>query len=515
MVVRFSSELLFRLPPALWIATGAAAAFYTFPLLHSGAYASASWGRIIFGCALLLFMLTGFLQALSHPSVSAASTAPRKLSRLVIALSAGLALGVAAAASLPGPCRLGLENNAVIALSGTLKDDPRVFSGGRGMGTLDLKTSAAAGGVRASAAGTLPVFFPEEVIPKLKEFGRGCEIFIDGKLVDGNRGLFFTATSVHVLKSASRLELFRTGIRRTLLAKFGVSNSNTAPAKGAAWGGLASALLLGVRDDLDVDLAADFRDAGCSHVLALSGFHLALISGILAFFLRRPLGLKGASIAGALFIIFYVFIAGAQPSLLRSAIMYLLGCFAVFAKLKKKPLILWALAFILQLVVQPESALSISFILSYLALGGILIVNPIVYEMCRGRLPEFLSGGLSVSIGAFITTAAVTGHFFGVLRPVGIVAGLLVMPLCSLFMMLALAALCAGFVLPFLFDLLSRALELNYLALKYTNSFFAGAPGLVTPNVWPVLATSILSIVLLLFLSGRLTEKRRSIAAFD
>jgi competence protein ComEC len=243
------------------------------------------------------------------------------------------------------------------------------------------------------------------------------------------------------------------------------------------WGGLASALLLGVRDDLDTDLSEGFRNSGCSHILALSGMHLAILSGVLVFLIRRPLGIRWASLLGAIFIVFYVFVAGSQPSLVRAAIMYLIGVFALWGFLKTNALSLLGMAFVVQLVFQSQSGLSISFILSYLALFGILTLGEQIRSLFRGRLPDALSGVLSASLGAFIVTGPVVALYFDSLRPIGILAGLVLAPISALFMVLSLAALAASFLPLPLWDFLDFVLTWVYRFLEYLVSLAGQAPG--------------------------------------
>jgi competence protein ComEC len=264
-----------------------------------------------------------------------------------------------------------------------------------------------------------------------------------------------------------------------------------------AWGGLALALLLGVRDNLDTELAGLYQKAGCSHVLALSGMHLAIVSSLIAFLLKRPLGLKAAALTGAVFIFLYVFLVGSQPSLNRAALMYLLGTLAVLGTLPKKPGALLALAFLIQIVIWPESGLSISFILSYLALGGILTIGDALCRIFRGWIPNFLLQPLAASLGAFLATAAVTAFFFGVLRPVGIAAGLVIVPLTTLFMIGALVWLAVGLFSPVLASFFGGGLSLLYALMDRLISLAARFPGIPVSRPFWVLA---LSLGLLVFI---------------
>lgn len=502
-----------KLPrPAVSAALGMAASYYGYPLLSSafpGYY-------IILGFFFLIVVIVSFLRVFrsiqgAPETANQQALSMNKLGILVIAGAVGLSLGVAARRSVPDRAELGLQAERISAVSGILNDDPRTLQGGSGIGVLKLRLCAAPEGLRASARGNVTVFFPAESIPRLKEFGRGCEIYTDGVFSESERGLLFRAASVHVISPAPALEQFRTSLRVKVLEKFQSRQGR----KTTVWGALASALLLGIRDNLDADLSDGFRNSGCSHILALSGMHLAIISGVLAFLVRRPLGIRWASMLGAVFIIFYVFAAGSQPSLVRAAIMYLIGTFALWGLLKQDPLTLLSMAFIIQLTFQSETGISYSFILSYLALGGILTLGETIRSLLRGRLPEILSVGLSASIGAFIVTSPVVALFFGSLKPIGILAGLFLAPLSSLFMVLALAALGVSFM-PFpLWDVFNFILTWFYHFMRFMVSLIGRFPGFSVPNPVPVLTFAIVLWSLLLFIQRRDQAYRNSVASFD
>jgi competence protein ComEC len=300
------------------------------------------------------------------------------------------------------------------------------------------------------------------------------------------------------------------------MEKFGIQSGNSPSGKAPpAWAGLASALLLGIRDNLDSDLAQVFSAAGCTHVLALSGMHLAILSGVITFLLRLCMGIRPASLLGAVLIVIYIFLAGAQPSLVRAGIIYLLGVLALWGFLKKDPLSLLALSFILQIFIQRESGTSLSFILSYLALLGILITGKTIHELLQAYVPEILNQSLSASLGAIIATMAITAYYFGVIRPIGIIAGLFIMPLSSLFMILALISLVLVSFVPILFDPLSFILNLVYRLMEIIVSVAGKVPGLKTPNFIPVLLVSLAIVILLECLKYWNRKYRRRVTSFE
>jgi len=443
-------------------------------------------------------------------------TAPRQLRLLTFwttAFSAGLAIGIAAGAKISNTVHFGIPENTIRGISGTLLDDPRVISNGkadglaagRAMSALSLKMAMGNGDVRATSQGQITVFFREENADRLKEFGRGTEVIAEGDLrIPGSGGsgfnsqgdYTFTAQALHITKAAPSLERFRTGLRLGLTKRFTDSRG------AGAWGGLALALLLGIRDNLDSDFAALYRNAGCSYILALSGMHLAILVSLVSFLLKKPLGLRLAAISGAVIIIAYCFIVGPLPSLNRAALMYLLGVVAALGMLKRDMLSLLCLAFLLQIIAAPQSGFSLSFILSYLALAGILVIGRAISGAFIGKIPAILLQPLSASLGAFIATAGVSAWFFSDLRPVGILAGLALAPLATVFMVLSIAWLCLDFIIPPLSFLLGKVLSLLYWLMGKIAALSAAVPG-IKANPFLVLFLSLLITVTILWLDRR------------
>jgi competence protein ComEC len=489
---------------------GALAAYYGL----APAYDGGNPARVLLPSAAFLAVTVVVLRVLAYAPVCCRPETRRGFRKAHIAclfFVFGFALGIAGRVGAVRDSALfpGLENANIIALSGKLLDDPRTTSSGYGLARLDLRLSAGKNGVRTSARGAVTVFFPEGSIPRLKDFGRGSEIYIEGGFAKQDGASYyktplFRAKSVHVTRPAPRFEQWRTKTRLALVDAFSPKADGEND-----WGGLALALLLGIRDNLDGELSEQYRKAGCSYILALSGMHLALVSSVIAFFLKKPFGVKVAAIIGVVFILLYVFLVGVQPSLTRAAIMYVLGAVSIIFAFPLSPGLLLGLSFIIQILTQPASGdSSVSFTLSYLALAGILTLGQGIMRLFRGYLPDFAASPLSASLGAFLATMAVSILFFGSLRPIGIIAGLVMIPLTTVFMIGAMAYLAILFVIPALAAFIRQGLSIVYFTIERIVFLSGKTPEILFSDIQISIIISII-IPRVVFLMHKIIHKKR------
>jgi competence protein ComEC len=419
-----------------------------------------------------------------------------------VVFTSAMVIGMCAASAGRSEVKFSLPQNKITAIEGVLSEDPRIISGGRAIASVSLKRCAGENGLRTSSQGEITVFFPQSSAEKIRQFGRGTAVFSEGNLRSSETGWTFSANSMHVVKRASAIERMRTDIRLNLINRFDGKN----------WGGLALALLLGIKDNLDTNLSALYRNAGCSYILALSGMHLAVLAALIAFLLKKPLGLKAAAITGAVIICLYCFIVGPMPSLNRAALMYLLGVVAVLGALPKEPMSILSLSFLIQIVVTPAAGHSISFILSYLALFGILIIGQPLYSLFAGKAPDILLQPLSASCGAFLSTAGVTGFSFGIIVPAGIITGLILVPLTTVFMIGSMIWLVFDF---FSFSgILNLPLSLLYQLMEKIVSLAGGIGGIPANYPFVILAFSFLTAFLIVGSENYLHKKRLTLQPF-
>ncbi len=377
-----------------------------------------------------------------------------------------------------------IPQSDIVSMSGTLVSNP-VKSERTGFYSAEFAPDVAVSkcGVKSSCRGRLAVCIDEKTVEayfpgKLysASYGKGavlCEsdarLFLSGRT--GKNGVFFVskAESLGREKSfAGKLAhiraLSRLQFRRLMYAWGGA-------------GGLLLALLSASREYTEAALSAAFRNAGLSHILALSGMHLSLVSGIALFAGMRLFGKTKSYIFQFCAVSIFVWFAGFSPSLLRAFLcsVLLLLCSVCGIAGADTVLILCA-AFCLHALIAPAHILSAAFMLSYGALLGILLFSETLNIFLIRALPLKISAPLSASLGAQTLTAPVTLSLFGTFMPVGIVATALVSPLITVFIYAGIVCIALSLALPFFAPFAGAVMNAIYGLIKLLVLFFARAP---------------------------------------
>lgn len=247
-------------------------------------------------------------------------------------------------------------------------------------------------------------------------------------------------------------------------------------------GGLLFALLSGNRDFLSSECADAFRNSGLAHILALSGMHLAFM-GLLVFQIGNIFGGKRIAIPfSVVAMVFFVWFAGASPSLIRALGMALLLVFGKSLGLHPPVFSVLCAVFLGHVLLFPLDAFSLGFRLSYAAVAGIVLFSENFTEIVRGKIPDIILLGLSVSLGAFSMTTPLIVYSIGVLAPIGIVATLVAAPLASLFLALGMGAVIISSVFPPLSDFFGMIIQTVYAVIFFTVRTASLFPRIIPQN---------------------------------
>lgn len=254
-----------------------------------------------------------------------------------------------------------------------------------------------------------------------------------------------TAIAPPPLGWARRIEVARAGLSARL--RDGV---------GGEAGGVAAALVTGDRSGVAPDVTAAMRDSGLAHLLAISGLHIAIVSGGVFLLLRRLLCLSPwialhwpvkaiAATMAASAAVGYTLIAGASLPTVRSCIATLIVLAGVLMGRQAISLRLIAAAALLILVVRPEGLLSPSFQLSFAAVTGLVALyqSGFAARWLAGKPEDNVATRALRWIAALLASGAVAEvalapfalFHFNQTGVYGLVANLVAIPLTSFWIM--------------------------------------------------------------------------------
>jgi competence protein ComEC len=216
---------------------------------------------------------------------------------------------------------------------------------------------------------------------------------------------------------------------------------------------VVSALTIGEKTDLTPELKAMYSAAGVSHVLALSGLHVGILSCILLWLFYPLTYLKhGRKILPFLVVCllwFFAFISGLSSSVVRAVVMYSLYTFASFCSEERfSGMHSLVLAAFLMLIYNPFFLFDISFQLSFTAVFSILAFYPLFSRwLCiKNCVLRYVWNTLSLSISAQLGTLPFILYYFGSFPTYFLLANLVVVILAGGILMLTLVALCVASV---------------------------------------------------------------------
>jgi competence protein ComEC len=202
--------------------------------------------------------------------------------------------------------------------------------------------------------------------------------------------------------------------------------------------GMAEALLIGYRLDLDKAVVQAYSNTGIVHVIAISGMHLALLYGTLLWCLQWLPAHKWSHLFKAVIILCilwaFALLTGASASVLRSAVMFTgitIGRF-VLGRYSSIYNTLAASATVL-LCFNPYLAVDAGFQLSYLAVLSILLFYPPIYQLweMRKKWADIIWQMVALSLAAQLMTTPVSLFYFHQFPNYFLLANLVAVPLST------------------------------------------------------------------------------------
>lgn len=234
---------------------------------------------------------------------------------------------------------------------------------------------------------------------------------------------------------------------------------------------LMHAMTIGNRTRLTPTLRESYARSGFSHLVALSGLHVGMlflvVNLLLGWLKLLHRGHRIQHLLAIAVVWLFVAVAGFPISAIRAAVMCTLLQWALFSSAPYRAVNSWAAAALLLLAYNPAWLFDIGFQLSFLAVGGILLVGLPLCRRVRGgnRLLNLLTDALLISITASLFTMPLAAHHFGLWPLAGIVMNPPAILLATGVVACSLLLLVLPPLAPLLRPLaLGGAAALNYLA---------------------------------------------------
>lgn len=258
---------------------------------------------------------------------------------------------------------------------------------------------------------------------------------------------------------------------------------------------VVSAVLLGDKFTLQQEDIKNFRTSGISHVIVVSGFHLAVITEIMVrLFTVLCFGRKrAATFISVAFVFLYMAVAGFTPSVVRAGIMQIVVLFGKTMIWSDDPITSLSIASMIICFINPYTALDIGFLLSFSATLGICLWSPKMFTAVQRRFyplnkkPEGFMKKIKKPFEAFIALITVTLSASVFTLPVimivfrtvslyGVITNTLVSPVVSLLIISSLIMVLLG--MGILRVLAVPAAALNIWLVRYITAVAQTVAGL-------------------------------------
>lgn len=213
---------------------------------------------------------------------------------------------------------------------------------------------------------------------------------------------------------------------------------------------VAEALLIGYRNDLDKQLVMSYSKTGVVHIIAISGLHLGIIYGLILLLFSRFKNRKWyrfvVPVVALVILWIFTLIAGAVPSILRSAVTFSFIAAGMFINRKTNIYNTLAASAFCLLLFNPYLLWDVGFQLSYTAVLGIILFSKKIAN-CLYFQNKILNGiwqMTCVTLSAQILTLPVILYNFHQFPVLFLVTNLIVVPLSEIILFALLFLIVAG-----------------------------------------------------------------------
>ncbi|MGL5259014.1 MAG: DNA internalization-related competence protein ComEC/Rec2 [Lachnospiraceae bacterium] len=268
-----------------------------------------------------------------------------------------------------------------------------------------------------------------------------------------NLGIGFSLKKATLISQSSSYDVIKEFLFQKKIAFQKIYNTYL----GEENGSVLSAMILGLKKEMDSELKELYQLSGIAHILAISGLHITLIGMVIYRCLRFfYLPHTPAFLIAMLFLFLYGMMIGISPSFFRAFIMFLMQMFSTVVK-RSYDTVTSLMCFVFLILIQnPSYLFSVGVLLSVSAILGASQLVPALKELYyfESKIIKTILFSFLSCLGIFLTTLPVLLYYYYEVPIFSILLNVCILPFVSILIIGGMILLFFG-SFPFLFHSLS------------------------------------------------------------
>jgi|AntRauTorckE6833_2_1112554.scaffolds.fasta_scaffold01548_6 competence protein ComEC len=280
---------------------------------------------------------------------------------------------------------------------------------------------------------------------------------------------------------------------------------------------LATALVLGYDKYLAGEMRSWYTNAGAMHILCVSGLHVGIIYVVMMFLLGLlPFTSKTFNtlkvVLVILFIWGYAFVTGLEPAVMRASVMFTMVAFGKLLQRKARIYNTLAASAFIMLLYNPNMLLWVGFQMSYLAVFGIVWLQPGIYNWWapKNRLADYFWGLVAVSLAAQIILFPLLLFYFHKISLIFFITNLFAIPMATGVLYLTLLLFALSWASP-VAEYIATGLKALAKALNFLIEEVSALPAAYVDEIWIKQWHLLLLYGSLLFIASALIKTKKNI----